>query len=149
MIGIDQYSRAQRRAAKRVMARLTQLERMESRRHRAKRQFERNSFFSTAILRIPRGDGSVDESTAGPSCTVWTRDLSRSGVSFICPFEVEGSRVVLGFRLPDESIKWYQAEIVREREIPDEVFWDYGTVFAIEGAAEPVSPAADGAAEKA
>lgn len=133
VLSIESYSSEQQRAVKRVMARLAQLEKMESRRHRSKRQFERATYNSTAILRIEPDEGFSNE-----SCTVWTRDISRGGASFICPFEVLGRKVVLGFKLADGTVKWYPAEIVRERQIPDELFWEYGTVFrAADAEAEP------------
>jgi hypothetical protein len=126
VLSIESYSSEQQRAVKRVMARLAQLEKMESRRHRGKRQFERATYNSTAILRIEADDQHMH---SNESCTVWTRDISRGGASFICPFEVLGKKVVLGFKLADGTVKWYPAEIVRERQIPDELFWEYGTVF--------------------
>jgi hypothetical protein len=129
VIGIESYNREQQRAVKRVLARLAQLEKMESRRHQGKRQFTRSSYHSTALLRILHDDEPFSDSEPGEACTVWTRDISRGGASFICPFEIEEKRVVLGFKLPDETIKWYPAEIVRERDIADEGFWEYGTVF--------------------
>jgi hypothetical protein len=129
VIGIESYSREQQRAVKRVLSRLAQLEKMESRRHEDKRQFARSSYHSSAVLCIGSNDQPSPAGLPGESCTVWTRDLSRGGASFICPFAIRGKRVFLGFKLPDETIKWYPAEIVREREIAEEGFWEYGTVF--------------------
>ena len=83
MISIEAYNSEQQRAAKRVLARLAQLEKMESRRHRKERQFERASFQTTVYLKVPSKDELPGDMRSAASCTVWTRDISRSGTSFI------------------------------------------------------------------
>ncbi|MCA9019028.1 MAG: hypothetical protein KDA74_02715 [Planctomycetaceae bacterium] len=129
MISVDSYSPSLQKTAQEV---LDTLDRMDSRmdQHYSRlRSHPRNNFRGVVHLCIPDPDSPVIKPGSGLSTRVWARCISSSGLSFICPDELDAKALLVGIEIPGRDTTWFQAEIKRERLMPDETFWEYGVAF--------------------
>lgn len=129
MTGIEAYSEVQQRAARRI---LDSLDRSESRleEHYSRlRAHPRSSFRGTAMVCIPDPDQPVLRPGDGRSTTVWARSISSAGLSLISPEQIYAKILLVGLEIPGSTTRWFNSEVVRERKIPEETFWEYGVAF--------------------
>ncbi|QDT63185.1 PilZ domain-containing protein [Calycomorphotria hydatis] len=125
VISATDYSEKQQRSAQRT---LEMLDRMDSRmeEHYATiRKHHRREFRGQAILCLP----PTEDNPLPVKARVWTRSISESGLSFICPAHITDDKIIIGLDLPNGKVSWLHAEIRRRKEIPNEQFWEYGVAF--------------------
>jgi hypothetical protein len=67
--------------------------------------------------------------TGEPPFRAFSVDVSQSGVGFIAPAELHDEQVCVGVPGKEGRHNWFLAEIVRKRQVPEEMFWEYGAVF--------------------
>ncbi|QDT39916.1 PilZ domain-containing protein [Stratiformator vulcanicus] len=122
---VTEFNDKQLRASQRVLDTLDRLDARTDDHYATKRQYERRTFRGQATLLMSTfGDDDVRRQVK-----VWTRSISASGLSFICPGIINGDKVVIGLDIPDKETAWFDAEIKRRRKVPDETFWEYGVAF--------------------
>ena len=56
-------------------------------------------------------------------------DVSQRGLAFLHPERLEATQILVGIDLPRDGRRWFEAEIVRCREIEGEGFWEYGVAL--------------------
>jgi hypothetical protein len=56
-------------------------------------------------------------------------DVSQTGLAFLHPERLEAKQILVGIDLPKDGRRWFEAEIVRRREIEGEGFWEYGVAL--------------------
>lgn len=128
LLSLDAYTEKQNRAAQRVLDTLDRLESRTDTVYRDERRHERRQFRGTAEVRLPDRDGQIDPLNP-VTCRVWARCISQGGLSFIHPDRLKAQKCLVGIELPDGRQAWFQADIVRAREVPGEEFWEYGVAF--------------------
>lgn len=72
-------------------------------------------------------DRFEDDNT--PCHVGWAYSLSQGGIGFISTVNFLLPYLGVGIPLPDGSVRWVTGMIVRQREIPQERFIDYGVAF--------------------
>ena len=91
------------------------------------RQHPRSSVRAVINIRLPEPKGaSCEWSTPFRAIAC---DVSQRGLAFLHPERLEATQILLGIDLPREGRRWFEAEIVRCREIEGEGFWEYGVVL--------------------
>ena len=121
---VEHYNDVQQRGALRVLEILDRLDARLATHYSTLRRHPRRPFRGTATVRLVTGQGD------GPQeLRVWTRSLSESGLSFICPKSLAGRRLQIGLELTPGQSVWLEAEVVRCREVAGEGFWDHGVAF--------------------
>lgn len=116
------------KAAQRVLSDLDRMDQRLSAVYAAERAHERAAFQGRVPLRFA---DETPDGTATDLCQihVWTRDVSRSGMSFIYPEQVTAKKCQICLGDPNATnAVWRHAEIVRGREVQDG-FWEYGVRF--------------------
>lgn len=88
------------------------------------REFERKAL-RIPIRLLPSGisDPHPDQETIG-----YSREVSRSGISFVALMRFSGQEIVIGIPAADDQTNWMRGEVKRTRELPDG-FWEYGVAF--------------------
>lgn len=122
-VSVTAYSEQQQRCAQRSLDTLDRLDARLEAHYAAKRRHPRKAFRGTATVRIPSSDVG-----APVEFTVWTRSISASGLSFICPDQIHEPWVLVGLAAGGEPA-WFFADVVRRREIAEEGFWEHGVAF--------------------
>jgi hypothetical protein len=61
--------------------------------------------------------------------TVWTREISESGMSFICPERIADEWALIRLEISPGNPVWFVADIIRRRELPSDDFWEHGIAF--------------------
>jgi hypothetical protein len=83
-------------------------------------------------LTIYVGDEQMDlaspESMEGISMPVWTRNVSRHGMGFICRQKINATEIVFCLPKAESPGIWIKARVVRSR-IVHEGFHEYGVAF--------------------
>lgn len=88
------------------------------------RKFERKSIaLQVEVVSISQGKGILESRTL-----VWTRNLSRSGVSIVSPSPLKCSEIGVHLLDGDQGPIWMHGQVVRERPI-QEGFWELGVKF--------------------
>jgi len=128
LINLEQYTDKQNRAISRVLDTLDRLEQRTHNHYSVKRSHERKDFRGIVWIRIPETSYS-DESEVYTNIRVWSRSISQSGLSFIYPDCIYPTVIQVGVPIQDDQVTWFRAEIVRQREIEEEKFWEYGVKF--------------------
>lgn len=89
-----------------------------------------NRDFQRKALRIPLrllpagiAEPHPDQETIG-----YSREVSRSGISFVTLTRYSTQEVVIGMPAPNGEMNWMRGEVKRSRELPDG-FWEYGVAF--------------------
>lgn len=121
---LTEYSDSQRRSAQRALDTLDRLDSRLDSHFSTKRRHARRAFRGTATVRFPAG-------TTGspPDFQVWTRSISESGLSFICPVQIKEAWVLVGLTPPAGDVIWFFADVVRRKQVPEEGFWEHGVAF--------------------
>ena len=118
------YTDSQQRSAQRALDTLDRLENRLDAHFSGKRRHARRPFRGTATIRMPAaGENRPAE------FRVWTRSISESGLSFICPWQIAEPWVLVGLETAPGRPVWFFADIVRRKEVPEENFWDHGVAF--------------------
>ncbi len=125
LINLDQYTERQSRAINRVLDTLDRIEQRTDAHYSEKRSHERKKFRGLVWLSIPDGSQEFDQATT----QVWSRSISQSGLSFIYPMRIYETEVRVGVPVSADQVTWFRAEIVRQKEIQEEHFWEYGVRF--------------------
>ena len=129
LVSLDQYCDKQKRAAARVLDSLDQLDARLASHYASKRRHNRIPYRGEAILCFPSPDQPILNPNSEDACRVHVRSLSQSGLAFIYPGVIAQSTMLIGLHLPNSETTWFSAEVVRQREIEQEEFWEYGVKF--------------------
>lgn len=129
MLTLEKYNERQQRSAKRVLDMLDRIDERVGPHHSASRTHERRTFRGQVTICLPDADEAIFKPTPANSFRVWARSLSESGMAFISVTPVDRQVVFVGVDMADGTQTWFQAEIVRSREIEDEGFHEYGVAF--------------------
>lgn len=124
LISLDQYTEKQNRAINRVLDTLDRIEQRTDSHFSDKRAHERKQFRGLVWISIPDGSQEFDQART----QVWSRSISQSGLSFIYPMRIYESQIQVGVPV-GAQVTWFRAEIVRQKEIQEEHFWEYGVRF--------------------
>ena len=93
-----------------------------------KRDFPRRKFRARVTIYLPETDGLAGECAESMHVDVWARNISQAGLAFIYQGQIKADKVVVCLD-PDAGGKmWFQAEIVRTRQVHDE-YHEYGIRF--------------------
>lgn len=128
-LSTENYSETQKRSAQRVLDSLDQLESRLQGHYAGKRRHSRVKFRGVAKICFRGPDQAVLDPATSELCVVHARSLSQSGLSFIYPGRIEEKSVLVGMELQSSELTWFVAEIVRQKEVPGEGFWEYGVKF--------------------
>ena len=93
-----------------------------------KREFPRRKFRARATVYIPETEGMAGECAESASFEVWSRNLSQAGMAFIYRGQIKTKKIVVCLNPDSGGTHWYQAEIVRSRQVHNE-FWEFGVRF--------------------
>lgn len=125
MLSIEQYSVAHLRAAERVLEKLQRLDARSATKYGRERRYLRQAVRCELEIHMLSSRRTSDE----PPFRVYSVDVSQSGVGFIAPAEIHDEKVCVGVPGKEGRHNWFLAEIVRKRQVPEEMFWEYGAVF--------------------
>lgn len=128
LINLEQYTDKQNRAITRILDTLDRLERRTNLHYSDKRKHERKDFRGIVWIRIPQNTRSEEEDDTS-DIRVWSRSLSQSGLSFIYPYNIYPNQIEVGVPVQNHQVTWFRAEVVRQKEIGEENFWEYGVKF--------------------
>lgn len=128
LINLEQYSEKQNRAISRILDSLDRLDKRMTLHYSNVRAHERKDFRGIVWISVPQEDelGS-EESTE--TIKVWSRSISQSGLSFICPFPIHRDEIHVGVPVQGDHVTWFRSQIVRRKEIAEEQFWEHGVRF--------------------
>ena len=127
LINLEQYSEKQNRAISRVLDTLDRLDKRMSIHYSNKRAHERKDFRGIVWITVP--DEEFAEEGTVNTIKVWSRSISQSGLSFIYPFPIYQKTIHVGIPVQGDQVTWFRAEVVRQKEIEEEQFWEYGVRF--------------------
>ncbi len=127
LLNLNQYSEKQNRALSRVLDSLDHLEKRMNVHYSGKRIHERKDFRGIVLISTPNDD-PFDECDVN-TVKVWSRSISQSGLSFVYPFPIFQTEILVGVPVTDDQVSWFRSEIVRQKEIEEEKFWEYGVKF--------------------
>jgi hypothetical protein len=123
-ITLDGYTDSQHRAAQRAMDALDRLDTRLGNHYSDRRRHVRRSFRSVATVRLAAAaEGAPRE------VTVWTREISESGMSFISPERIADEWALIRLEISPGNPVWFVADIIRCRELPSDDFWEHGIAF--------------------
>ncbi|HEX6984357.1 MAG TPA: PilZ domain-containing protein, partial [Planctomycetaceae bacterium] len=89
-----------------------------------RRRHHRRPFRAAATVRRPLVP------PPGPQeVTVWTREISESGLSFIHKDRIAEDWVLVGLEPQPGRTVWLRADVVRRREVPTGGFWEHAVAF--------------------
>ena len=120
------YTQRQKRAAQRVLDILDKADGRQEDAYQSHRKHKRHWFRGVVTVCIPHA--ALGLNTAD-TFRVWARSISQGGLSFVYPYKIEETKIVVGITIPQGGKSWFFGEIVRVREIRDEGFWEYGVAF--------------------
>jgi hypothetical protein len=126
---VESYSQTQNRAAQRALDTIDRVSDRTEDLHIQFRGHKRHKVRKVITLYIV---GSCETDSAEAPAQVfqaWAGNLSAGGLSFIYPGWISKRHLSVGIPVRDERLSWFRAEIVREREIPGELFWEFGVAF--------------------
>lgn len=112
------------KALQRILADLAREDQRNSQLYGRNRSFERKSI----TLKVTVAPYINDTLVMSNEQTVWVRNLSRSGISFISKAPIGCKSVGVHLLDGDKGPVWMQGEVVRERQIQDG-FWEFGVKF--------------------
>lgn len=123
-VSLTEYNESQQRSAQRALDKLDKLDGRLDSHFSGKRRHARRPFRGKATVRYPSaGDAPPTE------FTVWTRSISESGLSFICPHQIPEEWVLVGLEPTPGQKVWFAADIRRQKAVPEESFWELGVSF--------------------
>lgn len=123
-VSLAEYTESQQRSAQRALDTLDRLDSRLDAHFAGMRRHPRRLFRGMATVRFPGGgNGATGE------FTVWTRSISASGLSFICPNPIAEPWVLVGLEPAPGEVVWFFADIVRRKEVAGEGFWEHGVAF--------------------
>ena len=93
-----------------------------------KREFPRRKFRARVTVYLPESDGLAGECAESMSVDVWARNISQAGLAFIYRGAIKAEQVVVCLDPDTGGRMWYQAEIVRSRQVHNE-YYEYGIRF--------------------
>lgn len=129
LVSTTQYSEHLERSAARTLDTLDKLDERMTTQFSGQRGFQRKQFRGHATIVFPDPSNPVFSLKDCNSCKVWARSISAGGMSFIYPKEFKPRKIIVGLELGGAELVWFQAEIVRVKEVPEEDFWAYGVAF--------------------
>ena len=90
----------------------------------SKRRHHRRPFRSAAMIRRP-----LTPPPGPQEMTVWTREISESGLSFVCPERIHDQWILIGLEPSPGRVVWLRADLVRRREVPSGRYWEHAVAF--------------------
>ncbi|MDQ3332617.1 MAG: hypothetical protein M3552_18540 [Planctomycetota bacterium] len=123
-VTLNEYAESQKRCAQRALDALDRLDSRLGSHYSDRRRHVRRTFRSIATVRLAATAGSEARDV-----TVWTREISESGMSFICPDQITDEWALIRLEVSPGSPVWFVADIIRRREVPSEEFWEHGIAF--------------------
>lgn len=112
------------KALQRVLADLAREDQRTSQMYGRSRTFERKPI----TLKVTVAPFSKGQLIMEKELTVWVRNLSRSGISFVSEAAIGHEEVGVHLLDGDSGPVWMQGAVVRERQI-QEGFWEFGVKF--------------------
>ncbi|MAT16375.1 MAG: pilus assembly protein PilZ [Planctomyces sp.] len=113
------------RSAEEVLSILERWDAKNQGHHTQKRQYSRKPYRTKMTVFIPQSEGMAGESMEATSFTVWSRNISQGGVSFIYPGQLQHGRYLICLDPEKSGSLWFLVEILRSRQVHNE-FWEYG-----------------------
>jgi hypothetical protein len=110
---------------------LDTLDRWDERMHghqNQKRSHARNRLRQKIMIYIPTNQQSVGEALDSTAISVWTRNISRSGICFIHTASIKVDDIIVCLSTPNSGAIYFHAKIVRRRQVHDG-FYEYGAEF--------------------
>ena len=96
--------------------------------HTQKREHTRMPFRSRLTLHINDSGMQAGECQEQSGISVWSRNISQSGVCFVHKGPLQADKVIICLDPDHECSHWYNAEIVRSRQVHND-FWEFGAGF--------------------
>jgi hypothetical protein len=121
---LDGHTETQHRSAQRALDALDRLDTRLGNHYSDRRRHVRRSFRSVATVRLAAG-----AENAPRDLTVWTREISESGMSFISAERITAEWALIRLEISPGHPVWFVADIVRSRELPSDDFWEHGVAF--------------------
>lgn len=118
----EHYTEKQKRSAQRLIESLVRTESRLSDHYSQVRSHQRQVCRNILLIRIPNGENTVGFS-------VYMRDISASGTSFLYPGVIEAQEILVGIPVTGREPTWFQGKVVRCKQVMNEDFWDYGVKF--------------------
>jgi hypothetical protein len=94
-----------------------------------KRNDRRIALRTVATICLPDPNNPIVNLNSGRLLRVLTRDVSTTGLSFVCPDELTFERILVGLHVNDRDTKWFLSDLIRAREIGDTGFWEHAAIF--------------------
>lgn len=127
LISLEQYTEKQNRAISRVLDLLDRVEKRTNIHYSDKRSHERKDFRGIVWISMP--DENAGDENQAETIKVWSRSISQSGLSFIYPMPIYQTTILVGVPVQGNQVTWFRSEIVRQKEVQEEHFWEYGVKF--------------------
>jgi PilZ domain len=116
------------RAAQEILDALDRWSQRIGNHYTQKRANTRRPYRELITIYIPEYESAVGEADDQVAIQAWTRNISRSGVTFIHPEPIAVNNIVLCFNPPGRKCIYLDAEIVRRRQVQNG-FWEYGARY--------------------
>jgi len=91
------------------------------------RKHARSKFFSLVTVLIPASELGGQPGEPPILLKAWCRNISQGGLSFVFPRKLPADRILVGVGV-EPNQKWFQAEIVRTRQVIEN-YWEHGVAF--------------------
>lgn len=127
ILELEEYSDKQKRAMARVLDTLDRIDKRTVSHYSNKRAHERKVYRGIVLVSFPNEDQTAEEIVK--SVKVCSRSISQSGLSFVYPFRIFQNEILVGVPVSNDQTTWFRSEIVRQKEIQEEQFWEYGVKF--------------------
>lgn len=123
-LSVEQYSEKQMKAAVRLLEIISRNDIRLSEHYGQIRSHQRKKCHNILFIRIPH------PSQQPISFSVYMRDISPGGTSFLYPGEIGCSQIMVGIPIHERGETWFRGNIVRCKQIMGEQYWDYGVKFS-------------------
>ncbi len=127
ILDLEAYSDKQKRAMRRVLDTLDRIDKRTVSHYSDKRAHERKVYRGIAWISFPNEDPLAEDDVK--SVKVCSRSISQSGLSFVYPFPIFQTNILVGIPVSNDQTTWFRSEIVRRKDFQEEQFWEYGVKF--------------------
>lgn len=93
-----------------------------------KREFPRSKYRAQVTIYLSESNSLAGECAESMQLHVWARNISQAGLAFIYRGQIEAEKVVVCLDPDTGGRMWFQAEIVRSRQVHNE-YHEYGIRF--------------------
>jgi HD-GYP domain-containing protein (c-di-GMP phosphodiesterase class II) len=126
---LETYTERQKLSVVKVLEMLDRCSSRHAKHAVENRKHDRKPFRRTVSICVPEPENPIVGFQQENAFRAVSRNVSQGGLSFIHPAELPLADVFIGLSFTGDDVKWFQARIVRSREIEEEGFWEYGVAF--------------------